>query len=85
MSIARTIAAFRNFLECNDLPTDGVRITVEFDDYYKAHRACRAMADEFNPMLPESLKFSVANPPKPEGMQIMSIPIKFTANVSPFK
>ena len=74
----RTIQALHNFLESNGFSTDGVSVTIEFDDITKGHLAWCKVKDELNPMLryPTPLKRE-----KMTGLKIMDIPVRFLARV----
>ena len=74
----RTLTAFRRFLLSNNLPTEGVSLTIEFDHPDNAYRAVHAMKREFSPAVYD---VDLARQPA-HSTRILDIPVKFVARIS---
>lgn len=74
----KTIDAFYNFLQANNIPTKGVSVTIEFDDMGAAARAKSCMKQEFAASIEY---FDPVKHPEIVAPRIMNVPVKIVAKV----
>ena len=74
----QTIRALHHFLQSNNIPTQGVSITIEFDDMRTAYRANDAMKRELWPSIRD---FDPVDQPQISTARITDIPVKIVAKI----